>query len=60
MVVKKVLLRDGVEFAAVVILLWHLRRLRRTAIGLVEVGSAQRTLAWVVEEVQRAHRSKCS
>lgn len=60
MVVKKVSPRDGVAFAAVAAVLWHLRRLRKAAIGLVEVGSAQGTIAYVVEKDQRARRSKCS
>jgi len=59
MFVKKVPLRGGVAFAAVVTLLWHSRRLR-AAIGLIEVGSAQGTIAWVVEEVRRDRRSRCS
>jgi hypothetical protein len=52
MVVKKAPPRDGVAFAIVVTALWHLRRLRKAAIGLVEVGSAQGTIAWVVEREQ--------
>jgi hypothetical protein len=59
MLVKKVPLRDGVAFAAVVTLSWHSRRLR-AAIGLIEFGPAQVTIALAVEEVQRARRSKCS
>jgi hypothetical protein len=60
MVVKKAPPRDGVAFAIVVTALWHLRRLRKAAIGLVEVGSAQGTIAWVVDGDQKGRRSKCS
>jgi hypothetical protein len=50
----------GVTFATAVVVLWHLRRLR-AVIGLVEVGSARETVAWVVEEEDpRARRSECS
>jgi hypothetical protein len=60
MVVEKVRPRDGVAFATVVTVLWYLRRLRTAASGLIEVGSAQGTVAWVAEEDQRVRRSKCS